>query len=175
MFNMYDTFITGNDRILKMHIPRDKDFNKLLLKFDWKVEDPLKRGLTGDFEATVVVNEEEAFWYCPGDPDSSESSGKFEKEITDTAVSDHDISIVVRIHYAVDFGKRNTEREYRENLMESGVLLNDIRVENGVSDDWNKTLTFGSYVNEPGITPEEFANRYNEFWLVSQYKKNMAY
>ena len=53
MFNMYDTFITGNDRILKMQVPMDKDYNKLILKFDWQV----LTELLGQVEAVVEVNE----------------------------------------------------------------------------------------------------------------------
>lgn len=54
----------------------------------------------------------------------------------------------------MDFGKRNTEHEYRERLKRSGVLLNDIRIENGVYAPLDR-LTFGSYVNEVGITDDE--------------------
>lgn len=87
----------------------------------------------------------------------------------------HDLKIYVRIHYQVDFGRRNSERGYREMLKQSGVVLKDIRIDNGVSDPKNKALTFGSYVNEPGISEEEFARRYLQFWQVSQYKTDMAY
>lgn len=59
MFNMYDTFMTGNDRILRMSVPKDKDFNKLFLKFEWKVLDDVP----GDMEAVVVVNENVVFEY----------------------------------------------------------------------------------------------------------------
>lgn len=171
-FNMYDTFITGNDRILKFSIPKDKDFNKLILKFEWEVRK--SPGLLGEFEAVVKCNDEEVFHYNPTDIDSDLESGEYSVEITDTAVSDHDMSLSVMIHYQVDFGKRNTEREYRQMLKQSGVLLKNIRVENGVTQTLNE-LTFGSYVNEPGITEEEYAKRYNEFWQVSQYKKDLAY
>ncbi len=30
-------------------------------------------------------------------------------------------------------------------------------------------------MNEPGISDEEYAIRYNQFWEVSQYKKDLAY
>ena len=166
LFNMYDTFITGNDRILKMKVPKDKDFNKLFLKFEWKV----LHEVPGKMEAVVVVNENNVFEYVTGDSDS----GSFSFPIQEAAVEDHGIEIVVRIHYDVDFGKRNTEHEYREKLKRSGVLLNNLRIENGVYAPLDK-LTFGSYVNEDGITDEERERRYNEFWKVSQYKKDMTY
>ena len=130
MFNMFDTYIDGNDRILKMHIPKDTDFNRLLLRFDWEVRK--SEGLLGDFEATVYVDENEVFCYNPDDIESDKNHGEYELEITDTAISDHDISIYVRIHHQIDFGKRNTEYEYREMLRNSGILLKDIRIENGV-------------------------------------------
>ena len=49
MFNLYDTFITGNDRILKLIVPKDKDFNKLKLMFE--IEFAREPGLLGDMEA----------------------------------------------------------------------------------------------------------------------------
>lgn len=36
-------------------------------------------------------------------------------------------------------------------------------------------MTFGSYVNEDGITEEERNYRYEQFWEVSQYKKDVSY
>lgn len=166
MFNMYDTFITGNDRIIKMHIPIDKDFNKLLLKFEWDVrKDSL---LLGEFEATAYVNENMVFEV------DGPATGSYVLDLDDTAIKEHDIAITVRIHYEVDFGRRSTEREYREMLKKSGVILNDIRIENGVSEGL-KHLTFGAYVNEDGISNEEFKKRCDSFWFVSQYKKNMLY
>ena len=57
MFNMYDTFITGMERTLRMTVPKDKDFNKLVLKFGWEVRDRLQ----GKMQAIVRVNENVAF------------------------------------------------------------------------------------------------------------------
>ena len=34
MFNLYDTFITGKERIIRMRVPVSRDFNELELKFD---------------------------------------------------------------------------------------------------------------------------------------------
>ena len=36
-------------------------------------------------------------------------------------------------------------------------------------------LTFGSYVNEQGLSKEERSRRYQEFWRVSQLKRNLVY
>jgi hypothetical protein len=114
-FNLYDTFITGKERILKFIVPRDKDFNKLKLKFGWK---KWIAPTLGNWEVSVMVNEEYAV-----DPEfhADKDSDEYELEINDTATSDTAISISVLIHFDVDFGKRNTERQYRELLKKSGV------------------------------------------------------
>lgn len=76
----------------------------------------------------------------------------------------------------MDFGKRNTEKDYREMLKRSGIMLRGIRIETGVSQtDTKEHLTFGSYVNEPGISQKEHDERYEKFWIVSQYRKDLAY
>ena len=80
----------------------------------------------------------------------------------------------MRIHYDVDFGKRSTEREYRELLKKSGVILKDIRIDNDATSPF-QNLTFGSYVNEDGISEKEKNKRYEQFWQVSQYINDMAY
>jgi hypothetical protein len=49
MFNLYDTFISGNDRVMKVIVPRDPDFNRIMLKFD--IEFAKNSGLLGDMEA----------------------------------------------------------------------------------------------------------------------------
>ena len=36
-------------------------------------------------------------------------------------------------------------------------------------------LTFGSYVNEYGISEDERNRRYLQFWQISQYRKDIAY
>jgi len=83
------------------------------------------------------------------------------------------MTIAVCIHYDVDFGRRNVEKGYRDKLRESGVIIRNIRVENGA--DVPVRLTFGSYVNEPGISEEEREIRYNQFWEVSRYIRDLAY
>lgn len=139
-----------------------------MLKFDWEVRK--EPGLLGDFEATVYVGDEMIFEVQGPDRNS------YNLDIDDTAVKEHDISITVRIHYAVDFGKRNSQQDYREMLKKSGVVLHDIRLENGVAKQAKiKRLTFGSYVNEYGISEEERDRRYEQFWVVSQYKTDLAY
>ena len=172
MFNMYNNFISGQDRIVNIAVPKDMDFNRLKLEFEWEV---LKdSGLLGDFEAVVLCNEDEVFWFSPGDTESSAQHDHYSRDIEDTAVEEHEITLVVRIHYQVDFGKRESEKAYREMLKKSGVLLKNIRIVNGVSEDADN-LTFGTYVNEPGITEEQHEERANEFWAVSQYRKDLAY
>ena len=84
------------------------------------------------------------------------------------------VSIAVRIHHEVDFGKRNTEQDYRKRLKHSGVVLSNIRIDNG-SGKTNDNLTFGSYVNEAGISEEDHKRRYEQFWVVSQYKRDIMY
>lgn len=37
LFNLYDTFITNQERIIRLRVPVDKDFNELKLCFDQKV------------------------------------------------------------------------------------------------------------------------------------------
>ena len=97
-----------------------------------------------------------------------------EVEFPDTILQDSQVDVAVKIRYDVDFGKRNSEYEYRKKLKESGVLLSGIRIENGISDEPDN-LTFGAYVNEPGISSDERENRYWLFWQVSQYKRGVSY
>ena len=37
MFNLYDTFITGQERTLKVVIPRNRDSNMVKLEYCWEV------------------------------------------------------------------------------------------------------------------------------------------
>ena len=76
----------------------------------------------------MYVNED-----CEFDSENPyDGMNEVEEEISDASLSDHVMSITVRIHYSVDFGKRNTESEYREMLKRSGIILRNIRLENGV-------------------------------------------
>ena len=173
MFNLLDTFTSGNDRTLRVLVPRDQDFNKLFLKFDWLVLGEVPHQM----EAVCEVGGETAFEVTgTPTPDSGglRWDGSFTFPVTDAALSDHSIEISVRIHCDLDFVKRNSDSTYRASLRRSGVLIQNLRIENGV-DEPLQLLTFGSYVNEDGITEEEHAARYNEFWHVSQYKRDMTY
>lgn len=60
-FNLYDNFISGEERILHMEVPRDRDFNKLYLRFTCHVVHP--KMLVGDHEYTVFVGDEQKFKY----------------------------------------------------------------------------------------------------------------
>lgn len=176
MFNLYDTFITGKDRILSMGVPSDKDFNRLFLNFDCISH--MEPDMAETMEVAVYINEANNS-YLVFEGELGKNFGLDFKEtcsysLEDAAVSSHNLQIVVRIHYTVDFGKRNSEKAYREKLRKSGVILNNIRIENGIVETLNR-LTFGSYVNEAGITEDERDKRYNEFWQVSQYKKDIPY
>ncbi len=35
LFNLYDTFISGKDRIIHIKVPRNPDYNQMELKFDY--------------------------------------------------------------------------------------------------------------------------------------------
>jgi hypothetical protein len=168
MFNLHDTFITDQDRILKMTVPQDKEFNELMLTFDCQV----LHSVPGGMEVHVEVNGSEVFLYDGGDFPSKDGVVQF--KLADTAVQAHEVLIAVRIHYDVDFNKRDVEKEYKERLLTSGVMLRDIRIDNGVHDG-AKRLTFGQYVNEDGIDAETRESRLQEFWKVSQYTRDMTY
>ena len=146
MFNLYDTFITESDRILKVQIPRDRDFNKKKLHFDWTVlRDP---GLLGNLEVSILIGESTLF-----DEKFTETTQYKEcvVELDDMLLKSSEVDIVVRIRFDVDFGKRNSEFDYRQKLIGTGVLLSNFRIEDEVVDT-NENLTFGSYVNEPDIS-----------------------
>ena len=167
-FNLYDTFISGEDRILHVSIPRSVDYNHLKLKFDWMCE--FAEGLEGDMEAEILVNEQ----YAIGEEKEEYVKNKFypfEFPIDHLAVDSTDIQIVVRIHYQVDFAKRNAEVEYANRLRQSGIVLKDIRLDTGLKDTPIQ-LTFADYVND---SESERERRLEQFWQVSKYKDNVAY
>ena len=169
VFNMFDTFISGKERILRIDVPIDKEYNRLQVNFDCRVENNLPDRL----EAVVLVGGQPAFEY-----DSSDASPKLEcsieRYIEGTAIKENHVLISVVIHYQVDFAKRNLEQDYRNLLKESGVVISSIRIGNGL-EVGDENLTFGSYVNEPGIDVEERDRRKNQFWQVSQYKRDLTY
>ena len=85
-----------------------------------------------------------------------------------------EVELTVRIHYAVDYNRRQSEKEYREWLKETWIMISDIRVENDVVPD-SADLTFGSYINEDGIDEAEHNRRLMQFWQVSRYKNDVSY
>ena len=164
-FNLYDTFISGEDRILHLSIPRSVDYNHLKLKFDWMCEKA--EGLEGEMDAEILVNEQ----YAIGEEYKENEFYSFEFPIDHLALNPTDIQIVVRIHYQVDFAKRNSEVEYANRLRQSGIVLKDIRLDTGLKDTPIQ-LTFADYVND---SESERERRLEQFWQVSKYKDNVAY
>lgn len=104
----------------------------------------------------------------------STEASTYTMELPDSALHAHEVDIVVMMRYDVDFGRRNMEHEYRNTLRRSGFLLSNFRVQQDEVER-KDNLTFGDYVNETGIESSERELRYNEFWHVSQYKKDLAY
>ena len=106
-FNLYDTFITGQDRILKTTIPVDKDFNNLTFRFDYSVE---FSGLQPYLEVAIYANGE-----CVIDQKigmNQSISGEHSIRLDDMARLPKDVEILVRMHYDVDFNKRSNEKVY---------------------------------------------------------------
>lgn len=91
-------------------------------------------------ETHVFVNDDEVTLGKP-----------FKYSISNTAKEAHTISISILVHFDVDFARRNSEVEYADLLRESGVIVSDVCMENGVVEELPH-LTFGSYVNEAGIS-----------------------
>lgn len=189
-FNLYDNFITGNERILHMEVPKDTDFNRLHLRFTCEVEHD-EEMLLNDCEYIVFVGDEEKFRWrkYDGEVETFKDGKKLLKEdgtpldvrdmpidipILDTVLEAHEYDIRVIIHYAIDFTRRNNEKDYQDSLKGSGLTLMDIRIDNDVIDT-KRQLTFADYVNEVGITDEERESRLFQFWQVSQYKKDIPY
>ena len=188
-FNLYDNFISGEERTVRLSIPRDRDFNKLFLRFECKVEHG--ELLLNDCEYIVFVGDEEKFRWRKDDGEVEtfkdgkkllDEDGKpldvrdmpIDIPILDTVLEPHECDIKVIIHYAIDFTRRNNEKDYQDSLKESGLTLMDIHIDNDVIDT-KRQLTFADYVNEVGITDEERESRLFQFWQVSQYKKDIPY
>ena len=172
-FNLYDNFISGDERILHMEVPKDTDFNKLHLKFTCQVEHG--RMLLGDYEYIVFIDDKDVFRYSNvGGVESQEGDKDVDLEIIDAVLEKHEYDIKVIVHYAVDFSRRNNEREYQDLLKSSGITLMDIRVDNDVIPT-KRQLTFADYVNEVGISEQERERRLFQFWQVSQYKRDIPY
>ena len=172
-FNLYDNFISGQERILRLHVPQQTDFDKLILKFTCAVSHP--KGLLGYYEYIVFVGDEEKC-RVKGQDNETYEEREIEHLISDAVVKEdgQDIDIRVVVHFNVEFNKRNTEKEYQDLLRASGITLNDIRLDSEVVPV-KRQLTFADYVNEDGISSEERDHRIAQFWKVSQYKKDIPY
>ena len=172
-FNLYDNFITGNERTLRLVVPKDKDFNNLHLRFQCRMHH--QKELLGEHEYIVFVGDYEAYRYQFDGVDSDgEEAQDIDILIRDAVLESHSFDIKVIAHYQVDFSRRNNEKEYQDLLKNSGITLMDIRIDNDVMDT-KRQLTFADYVNELGISDDEREKRYGEFWQVSQYKKDIPY
>lgn len=164
MFDLGDTFISGKDRKLRISIPRSSDYNKMYLKFEWE-----SKGVS-DFKI-----------YVDGILCSHEENS-VEYPISDVAVKDHEIDMNVHMIYDIDFTRRNYDRDYRRSLNDKGIELKNIRISpNGSSrrssdggDEQHGNLTFGAYINEPGLDENERNARLMEFWKVSRTIYNVS-
>jgi len=172
-FNLFDNFITGNDRTLRLSVPKDTDFNRLHLKF--RCDAHHEPDLPGECEYVVFVDDHEEYKLkFPSEPNEEEPDPNMDIPIEDAVLEAHDFEIKVIIHYQVDFSRRNTEKEYQDLLKKSGLTLMDMRIDNDVVET-KRQLTFADYVNEVGIPEEEHDRRQEEFWQVSQYKRDVPY
>ena len=171
-FNLFDNFISGQERTLKIAVPRDTDFNKLHLKFTCNVNHD--SNLLGDFDYIVYDGDVEKFRYSRSGRNEDKTDQEVDIPILDAVFDKHEFNIRVVVNYAVDFHKRNTYKEYQESLKSSGLTLMDIRVDNDVVDT-KRQLTFADYVNEADLTEEEHEQRISQFWQVSQYKRDIPY
>jgi hypothetical protein len=172
MFNLFDTFITGNQRTLKIDVPVDQEFDKLIAKFDCVVV----KEVYGQMEVSVLVNGKQKFHYL-SDSDQAEDTSMFgsvQHQIDNATIKENQVYISVLIHFKVDFWRRNFEQDYRNALRNSGVILRGIRIDNGMQAAADH-LTFGVYLNEIGLSKEDWDRRYYQFWTVSQYRKKIAY
>lgn len=177
MFNLYDTFISGNDRVLRVVVPVSKDFNQLDLVF-W-VKPIVANGINRqNLQIQVLADEDEVLGTVGENvtglaQEDGNGFYRYVHHLTDTSLKENQIDVVVRIHFDVDFGKRNTDEDYRNMLKKSGVVVKGLMVENGLGME--RHLTWGDYINETGISDAERELRYQSFWDVSQYKRDLAY
>ena len=169
-FNLYDNFLSEQDRTLRLKVPIDGDYNKLLLKFG--VRTNFEHDENDQFEIAFEVYVNQALKMRFEGMDVHEES--ITVPIMNTNVEEHEMDITVRISYNVDYAMRSGSDEYVQKLKNSGVLLRNIRLENGINAPSDQ-LTFGSYINEDGISDKEKAKRCNQFWSVSQFKRDIAY
>ena len=143
MFNLYDSFVSGNERVLKIRLPRSKDSNQLTLKFNCHM---INDNLIGKCQGLVYVNNRLKF----DSDDLSKHENPIELRLQDASITDNEVVISIVINHEIDYNRRNSDHDYRSHLIHSGIVLNDILVDDGNVQQNN--LTFGSYVNEDGIT-----------------------
>lgn len=159
MFNLYDNYISGSERIIKVQVPKSKDYNDL--KFKFKCEKVGFDSLDVQPDVFITVDDEPI--------DDNEC---YTKILTDTAIRETTVKISIQIDYNVDFNRRNIDEDYRNTLRNAGIKISDITIGD---DDDDSGLTFGDYVNEQGISESEHQSRYEQFWKVCQYKENISY
>lgn len=145
-----------------------------MLKFDWQVL--VADGLLGTLDVVMKVGFTDGEKTRIFETTFSESTKArtYAMELPNSALHSHEVDIVVMMRHDVDFGKRNSEREYGNRLKRSGFLISNFRLEHDETER-KDNLTFGDYVNEIGIDSSERMLRNDEFWRVSQYKKDLAY
>ena len=160
-FNLYDNFISGNERILRLTVPKDKDFNQLHLRFHCRMHH--QKELLGDYEYIVFVGDYEAYRFRSDMKDDEKPNPDIDISIRDAVLESHSFDIKVIAHYQVDFSRRNNEKGYQDLLKNSGITLMDMRIDNDVVET-KRQLTFADYVNEVGISEDERDRRYEEFW-----------
>lgn len=159
-FNIYDNFMSGQERILNIVVPKDPSIDFLRFSLEW---DKLQaENLLGQPEIEVKVNDE------------LYESGTV-KPLHNLLATDEDtyVTIGVRIHYDVDYNKREYEEDYKQSLKTSGVKIWNIKFDSGIEEP--EHLTYGQYVNEQGISSEVRETRLEEFWRVSRYWRKMSY
>lgn len=169
-FNLSDSFVTGEDKTLRVTVPIDKDYTNLRLMFGVELVSKIDESRNEELVAEVYVNGSQV--YRSEEPNMGPEAIRI--DIPNANVQEHVYDISVRIHYEVDFSNKGASDEYAQQLKDSGVLLRNIRIENGVESQ-PEQLTFGSYINESGISDDERNARCDQFWAVAKYKEDVTY
>ena len=175
MFNLYDSFISGEDRVVKIAIPESQDVNEMHLQFECQSE--LAASLAGNMEVQLDVS---VNGHLKGNVQpqivaaGKATSFSMSIPVTDCTKQTNEVSIAVRIYYEVDYGRRDMDSDYCSRLRSSGSMLKGIRIAE-LSSASSGCLTFGSYVNEDGIPQKERDARFDEFWTVSKYSRSISY
>lgn len=166
MFSLHGSFVSGQERVLKIRIPQDKDSNSLTFTMSCQM---MNDNLVGSLEGQVYVNGQLEF------DSSDQGTWKNPKRIQllDSSLHDNEVVVSVVIRHDLDYNRRDTDNGYAQQLRGSGIVLKDIWIDNGSPQMEN--LTFGSYVNEDGISSEERDLRLLEFWDVSRFQRNFPH